>query len=84
MIVGTSWKTEVCQIRGQVSQDLRYQTRHLRNDICDPGRDRQKFKRHHVQITYGLTLGRELGKPLKEEKNNNGQSRNPNSNMPEI
>ena len=37
-----------------------------------------------VQITYGLTLGRELEKPLKVERSKNGQSRNPNSNMPEI
>ena len=28
----------------------------------------KKSKRHHVQIMYGLTLGQELEKPLKEEK----------------
>ena len=27
-----------------------------------------KSKRHHAQVTYGLTLGQELEKPLKEEK----------------
>ena len=27
----------------------------------------KKIKRHHVQITYGLKHGQELGKPLKEE-----------------
>ena len=27
----------------------------------------KKIKRHHVQITYGLTHGHDFGKPLKEE-----------------
>ena len=36
--------------------------------------DWQKSKRHHVQITHCLTPGQELEKPLKEEKNKNGQS----------
>ena len=56
----------------------------LQKDICGRGRDGQPFKQHHVQITHGLTFGGELGKPLKEERNKNGQSRNQNSNMPEI
>ena len=37
-----------------------------------------------ITSRYGLTLGPELGKPLKEEKKKNGQSRNQNSNMPDI
>ena len=37
-------------------------------------RDRQKFKRHHVQIFHGLTLGRELEKPRKVERNKNDPS----------
>ena len=43
-----------------------------------------KIQRTSRQITYGLTLGQELEKPLKEEKNKDLQWRNQNSNMPEI
>ena len=43
----------------------------------------RKSKQHHVQITYGLTLGHELEKPRKEERNKNVQPRNQNSNMSE-
>ena len=57
MTIGMSTETEVCQIRGRVSQDLHHWTKLLREDMCAPGGDWQKSKRHHVQITYGLTLG---------------------------
>ena len=50
--------------------------------ICGPEGDRQKSKRHHVQIMYGLTLGQELEKTLKDKNNKHGRTRNPNSNMP--
>ena len=46
-----------------ISQDLHYSTELLREEIYDPGRASRKSKRHHVQITYGLTLGQELEKP---------------------
>ena len=55
----------------------------LQKDFCGPGWDWQNSKRHHLQITYGMTLGQELKKPLREKKNKNGQSRNRNSNTPE-
>ena len=84
MTIGMSTETEICRIRGQVSRDSHYWTKLLQKGICGLGGDWQKSKRHHVQITYGLTLGQELEKPLKEEKNKNGQSRNRNSNTPEI
>ena len=66
--IGMSRETEVCQIHGQVSQDLDYWTKLLQKDTCGLGGDSQKIKRHHVQITYGLTLGRELEKPLKRRE----------------
>ena len=65
---GTSAEAEICQIRWRVSQDLHYWTKLLLKDICGPGRDWHKSKRHHVQITYGLTLGQELENPLNEGK----------------
>ena len=83
MTIGMSTEIEICQIRGQVSRDSHYWTKLLQKDIGGPGGDWQKSKRHHVQITYGLTLGQELEKLLREEKNKNGQSRNRNSNTPE-
>ena len=36
------------------------------------------------RVIFGLTLGQGLGKPIKEEKNKNGQSRNRNSDTSEI
>ena len=75
-----SSEIEICQIRGQVSQDSHCWTKLLQKEKCGPGRDWQKSKRYHVQITCGLTLRQELEKPLREEKNKNGQSRNWNSN----
>ena len=54
------------------------------NGYMWPGWDWQKFKRRHVQIIYGLKLGQELEKPLKEKKNNNGHSKSENSRMPEV
>ena len=53
-------------------------------NIYGRGETGNKSKRNHVQITCGLKLGQELEKPLKEEKNKNGQSRNRYSNTPEI
>ena len=84
MTIGMSMEREICLIRGRISPDLHYWTKlSVRRDFCGPVRDWQKSKRHHIQITYGLTLGQEMEKPLREEKNKNGQSRNRNSNMPE-
>ena len=84
MIIGTSMEQENCQIHEEFSQDLRYCTKLLQKDTCALGGDWQKFKRHHVQITHGLTLGGELEKPLKEARSKNGLSKRQNSNMPEI
>ena len=81
MTIGTSTEIETCQIRGQVSRDSHCWTKLLQKDTCGTGRDWQKSTQHHVQITFGLTLGQELEKPLGEE-NKNGQSRNRNSNTP--
>ena len=59
-------ETEVCQIRGQVSRDSRYWAKLLQKDTCDS--DGETLK-NHVRITYGLTLGRGLKKPLKKREN---------------
>ena len=55
MTLGMSTETEICQIRGRVSQDEHYWTKHLQKDISGPEGDYRKFKGHHVQIKYGLT-----------------------------
>ena len=81
--IGMSTEIDICRIRGLVSRDSHHWTELLRKDISGPGRDWQKSKRHHVQITFGLTHGQAFEKPLKEEKNKNGQSRNRNPNTPE-
>ena len=79
-----STETEMCRIRGLVSRDSHNWTKLLQKDICGLVWDWQKSKRHHVQITCRLPHGQQLEKPLKEGKNKNGQSRNQNSNTPEI
>ena len=84
MIIGTSMKTEVCQIRGQVSRNSLYWKRHLQKDICGPGGDWQTFKRLLVQIIFGLKLGQDLEKPLNEKKNKNGHSKKQNLRMPGV
>ena len=37
--IGMSTEREVCQIHGQVSRDLRFETELLQKDTCGPGRD---------------------------------------------
>ena len=64
---------QICQIRGRVSQDLRYWTKLLWKEMGNPGEEEnwREFKRHHVQITYGLTHWQQFWKQLKEERNKN-------------
>ena len=49
--------------------------------MCGPARDWQKFKRLRDQIMYGLKYGPKLRKPLRIEKNKNGNTRSHNSTM---
>ena len=52
MTIWMSKRTEICQIRGRVSQDLRCWVKLLWEGI----------RRHHVQIIHGLTRWQEFGK----------------------
>ena len=72
MTIGMSTEIEICQVRGQVSRDSHCWTKLLQKDVYGPKRDWQKSKRHHVQITHGLTLGKDLEKPLREDKTRMG------------
>ena len=62
------WKfgCQICQIRGRVSQDLRYWTKLLWKEKGNPGEEEnwREFKQHHVQITYGLTHWQQFWKQL--------------------
>ena len=80
-VIGMSIRTEVCQIRGQVSRSLPHWMKNLSRDTCGPGRDWQKFKRLPNQIMYGQKYGSKLVKPLRIEKNKNGRTRWQNSTM---
>ena len=62
MTIGISFCSEICQIRGRVSRDLRYWAKFLKKDITNRRGEWRKFKRHHVQIMYGLMEGQEMGK----------------------
>ena len=72
MTIGMSTETEICQIRGRVSQDLHYWTKLFKRIYVVPEGDWRKSNRHHVQITHDLALGHELEKPLKEEETRMG------------
>ena len=53
MTIGMSTETEICQIRGRFSQDLRTSERYRQ---AGGGKvETREVKRHLVQITYGLT-----------------------------
>ena len=71
MTIRMSTRTEICQIRGRVSQDLRYLNETPLKWQRQSEENWREFKRHHVQITYGRTHWKQLGKQLKEERNNN-------------
>ena len=43
-------------------RDLRYWAKFLKKEITNRRGDWRKFKRHHVQIIYGLMEGQEMGK----------------------
>ena len=74
-IVEMSIRAEICQILGKDAQSSLYWKRNLQKDIYGPGRDWQRFKQLPDQITYGQKHGRKLVKPLRFEKNKNGQKK---------
>ena len=59
-----STETEICRIRGRVSQDWHYWTKLLQKDTYGLVRDWQKSKRHHVQITW---IGKAAQRREKQE-----------------
>ena len=83
MIIGTS--TEVCQIHGQDSQNSLYWKKHLRKDVCGPGRDWQKFRRQlDTRSCLAWSVVQNWKKPFREEKNKSGQLKRQNWTMFEV
>ena len=83
-IIGMSIRADTCQILGkcsQCSQSSLYWKRNLQKDICGPGRDWQRFKRLPDRVMYGYKYGRKLVKPLRIDKNRNGQKKSQNFTM---
>ena len=81
-IVGMSIRMSICQmILGEGSQNSLYWKRSLQKDTCGPGGDWRRFKRHPDQIMFGQKYGRKLVKPLRIEKNRNGQKKSQNLTM---
>ena len=75
-IVGYRFRMSICQmILGEGSQNSLYWKRSLQKDTCGPGGDWRRFKRHPDQIMFGQKYGRKLVKPLRIEKNRNGQKK---------
>ena len=75
-IIGRSIRADICQILGKASQNSLHWKKNLRKDICGPGGDWQRFKRLPDQIIHVQKFGRKLVKPLKIEKDRNGQKKN--------
>ena len=74
-----SIRMSICQmILGEGSQNSLYWKRSLQKDTCGPGGDWRRFKRHPDQIMFGQKYGRKLVKPLRIEKNRNGQKKSQN------
>ena len=61
-ILGCWQQQKYVRVMDWISQDLRYWTKLLKRDVSNPGWDWREFKRHHIQITYALMQGQELGK----------------------
>ena len=83
MPIGMSTETEICQIRGRVSQDIHYWTKLLREYICGPGRRLTKIQTTSSPDHMWPDAWIRIGKPRKEERDKNGQSRNQYSNIPD-
>ena len=76
-----SIRKNICQIRGKDSRNLLCWRKSLQKDTCGPGGDWQRFKRLQDQIMRGQKYRRKLVKPLRIEKNRNGQEKNQGSTM---
>ena len=72
---GMSIRTEACQIRGEDSQSSLNWKRKLQKDTCDLGRDWQRFKRLPDHNIDRQKWGPKMVKPLRIEKNKNGQKK---------
>ena len=80
-ISGMSIRTDICHIHGEDSRSSLYWKTSFEKEICGPERDSPKCKRLQDQIMYGQKYGRTLVKPLRIEKNRNGQKRNRSSTL---
>ena len=61
-LLGCRWDKKSIRFMDWISQDLIYWTKLLWKGFTNPGWDWWKFRRHHVQIIFGLTHWQEFGK----------------------
>ena len=82
-IFGMWTRIDVYLILGKDSRSSVYWKKNLPRYIWGQERDQQKFKRLPDQIMYGKKYGRKLVKPLRFEKNKNGQKKKPKLDNPD-